>query len=105
MTFKKFSFAIILLIAGLSVFAQEFPPKPNTLVNDYTNTLSPDQVNELERKLVAFDDSTSIQIAIAIIQSIGVYDVDEYTVKLAEHWGDPCCLKRPEGKYPNGIWT
>jgi uncharacterized protein len=79
----------LLLLTGLKGFSQEFPAKPNPprLVNDFTNTLSQDEVNHLERKLVAFSDSTSIQIAIVLMQSIGVYDVDDYTARLAENWG------------------
>ena len=52
-------------------FAQDFPAKPTTLVNDYSNVLSADQKQALEQKLVAFDDSTSTQIAIAIVKSVG----------------------------------
>jgi uncharacterized protein len=87
MTFKKFSFLIILfLLASLTGIAQEFPEKPNRLVNDYTGTLSQDQIYQLEQKLVAFDDSTSTQIAVVLIQSVGVYDISDYTVRLAEAW-------------------
>jgi uncharacterized protein len=87
MILKKISFLVVFVLLGISGFTQEFPAKPNTLVNDYTNTLTQDEIYQLERKLVAFDDSTSIQIAIAIIQSTGVYDVDDYAVRLGEHWG------------------
>lgn len=88
MTFKKFSFLIILfLLASLTGLAQEFPEKPNRLVNDYTGTLSQDQIYQLEQKLVAFDDSTSTQIAVVLIQSVGIYDISDYTVRLAEAWG------------------
>ncbi|MBC8053980.1 MAG: TPM domain-containing protein [Sphingobacteriaceae bacterium] len=90
MILKKLSFLIaFLFLTSLYGFAQEFPAKPNPprLVNDFTNTLSQDEINHLERKLVAFNDSTSIQIAIVLMQSIGVYEVDSYTAQLAEKWG------------------
>lgn len=87
MILKKVTLVIVLLFFCFSGFAQEFPQKPNRLVNDYTNTLSPEQINRLEQKLVAFDDTTSTQIAVVLIQSTGVYDVADYTVRLAEHWG------------------
>jgi uncharacterized protein len=80
--------AFCVLISVFSVsFAQDFPEKPTRLVNDYTNTLSPDQVAHLEQKLVAFDDSTSTQIAVVLINSLGGYDVSDYAVRLAEKWG------------------
>jgi len=68
-------------------FAQDFPEKPNTLVNDYANVLSADQKQMLESKLVAFNDSSSTQIAIAILKSVGDYDINEYAVELGRKWG------------------
>ncbi|TCD04660.1 TPM domain-containing protein [Pedobacter frigidisoli] len=68
-------------------FAQDFPEKPTTLVNDYSNVLSSEQKATLERKLVAFDDSSSTQISIAILKSVGDYDINEYAVELGRKWG------------------
>lgn len=68
-------------------FAQDFPEKPSTLVNDYANVLSPEHKQQLEQKLVAFDDSSSTQIAIAIVKSVGDYDINEYAVELGRKWG------------------
>lgn len=79
-------FCVSLMII-FNASAQDFPEKPSTLVSDYTNTLSPDQVNALEQKLVAFDDSTSTQIAVVIIKALNGYDIAEYTARLGEKWG------------------
>ncbi|MCZ4245431.1 TPM domain-containing protein [Pedobacter punctiformis] len=68
-------------------FGQDFPEKPSTLVNDYAGVLSSTQKQGLEQKLVAFDDSSSTQIAIAIIKSVGDYDINEYAVELGRKWG------------------
>ncbi|RZJ80454.1 MAG: TPM domain-containing protein [Flavobacterium sp.] len=78
------AFAILCFKIG---FTQDFPAKPNTLVNDYTNTLTASQKNELENKLVAFDDSTSTQISVVIMKSVGDYDINEYTLELGRKWG------------------
>ncbi len=78
---------LLLLLVNTFVFGQTFPAKPNRLVNDYTQTLSSDQVSQLEQKLVAFNDSTSTQIAVVIINSLEGYDVADYTQRLAESWG------------------
>lgn len=69
------------------VFAQDFPAKPTTLVNDYANALSIEQRAMLESKLVAFNDSSSTQIAIALLKSVGDYDINEYAVELGRKWG------------------
>lgn len=80
---------LVFLLAGVRLLAQDVPPKPNPerLVNDFTNTLTAAQAEALERKLVAFDDSTSTQIAVVIIKTLGGRDVEEYNVELFRTWG------------------
>ncbi|WP_343533756.1 TPM domain-containing protein [Pedobacter sp.] len=84
---KRIFLLITLLLSSVFGFSQEFPKKPSTLVNDYTNTLSPGDIASLERKLVAFDDSTSNQIAVVILKSVGDYDINEYAYRLGRAWG------------------
>ena len=93
---KKFlSIFILLLISALSFSQSTFDPeallKPQTgtqqLVNDFTNTLTPDQKQALENKLVAFNDSTSTQIAVVIIPTLNGNDIADYNVKLGRAWG------------------
>ena len=84
---KRLILALFLTLLYTSGFAQDFPAKPNTLVNDYTGTLSEVQKQQLENKLVAFDDSSSTQIAIAIIKSVGQYDINDYALGLGRAWG------------------
>ena len=67
-------------------FAQDFPERSNTLVTDYANVLSPEQRQALEQKLVAFNDSTSTQVAVVLMQSVGGYDISEYAVQLFNKW-------------------
>lgn len=86
-TFLKTVF--FFLIFPFAMYAQEFPPSPNPprLVNDFTSTLSQDEISSLENKLVAYNDSTSTQISIVIIQSVGVYDISDYAFQLGDKWG------------------
>lgn len=72
------------------------PPNPARLVNDYTNTLTADQVQALERKLVQIDDSTSTQIAVVIVPSLDGYDVADAATELGTSWG-------VGGKKNNGV--
>jgi len=85
--FKKIILFVGFLLVFVSAFAQQLPPKSNTLVTDYTNTLSADDKQKLESKLVAFSDTSSTQIAIVMIRSIGDYDVNDYAQKLGRAWG------------------
>lgn len=83
---KIFLLSLLALLFNFA-FAQDFPEKPNTLVNDYSGVLSAQQKQALESKLVAFGDSSSTQISIAILKSVGDYDINEYAVELGRKWG------------------
>lgn len=85
--FKKIIlFSLLILSCGI-INAQDLPAKSATLVTDYTNTLSPGDKSALENKLVAFNDSTSTQIAVVIMKSVGSYDIGQYGVSLGRAWG------------------
>ena len=85
--FKKLILVFGLLITCSLAWSQQFPPKPNTLVADFTNTLSAENKQQLENKLVAFNDSTSTQVAVVIIKSVGDYEINEYGTLLGRNWG------------------
>jgi len=83
---------IITLLFSVCAFAQidkVIPAKPNPqrLVNDLAKVLTPDQKDELERKLVAYDDSTSNQIAVVTISTTGDYDISEVALGILRKWG------------------
>lgn len=80
---------ILLGFLALPISAQNFPsqPDPPRLVFDATLTLAQYELDQLESKLVAYNDSTSTQIAIVIIRSTDGYPIDEYSFELAEKWG------------------
>jgi uncharacterized protein len=66
---------------------QDFPPKPNRLVSDFANMLEPPEEQALEQKLRNYNDTTSTQIAVVTMKSIGGYDVADYAIRLANKWG------------------
>lgn len=80
-----------------SLFAQNLPEAPNSLVSDFTGTLSSSDKQALEQKLLAYEDSTSTQIAVVLIKTTDGYDVADYAVNLAKKWGVG------GKKYNNGI--
>jgi len=80
------------LLAGLltvSAFAQDLPPQPNPprLVNDFVGMLSGSERDILERKLVAFNDSTSNQVTIVIVKTTGDNPPGDYAFALGRAWG------------------
>jgi uncharacterized protein len=86
---KRFLVIIVLVVSSIATHAQNIPARPNPprLVNDLANVLSPEQKEILEERLVAFDDSTSNQIAIVTIPTLGNYDIESYANKLFRTWG------------------
>lgn len=84
---KSIITVLCFIFYALSGYSQDFPAKSSRLVNDYTNTLSADQTAKLEQKLVAFDDSTSTQIAVVMLKSVGDYDINDYALQLGRQWG------------------
>jgi uncharacterized protein len=85
---------LLIFVLLFSLFAKAqvervVPPRPNPprLVNDYTRTLTPEQVQALEQKLVAYDDSTSNQVAVVIMNSTGDYPVEDVALGIIRTWG------------------
>lgn len=82
---KKLALIISLLISvcAFSQIESIVPKRPNPprLVNDFANVLTQDQIDALERKLVAYDDSTSNQIAIVLLPTITDKNGEEYPVE------------------------
>ncbi len=62
-------------------------PSPPKLVTDVTGTLTAAQKDALEAKLVAYDDSTSTQIAVVIIKTTGDYTDQEVALEILRKWG------------------
>ncbi|MFV0606388.1 MAG: TPM domain-containing protein [Niabella sp.] len=86
-----------LLLSGIVTFSQslsELPeaPNPPRLVNDFTigsgsGFITSQEIQALERKLVAYDDTTSNQIAIVIVNNLRGYNIEDYAVALGRKWG------------------
>ena len=78
----------VLLCFGTTLKAQlPSPPNPPRLVNDYTNTLTAHQVDVLERKLVAYNDSTSTQILVFLVDDLQGYSIEQYATEIGHSWG------------------
>lgn len=71
------------------ISAKEVPPRPQParLVNDEVGLLNRSELQNLERKLVQYNESTSTQIAVVIERSLEGDDVVDYAVRLAQAWG------------------
>ncbi len=87
----KKSTPILLLLVwlfALPLLAKQTPPRPNPprLVNDYAGMLNRSELEALERKLVAYNDSTSTQIAIVTERSLEGDDDFDYALRIYNTW-------------------
>ena len=84
-----FILTILFSIISNSSISQNLParPVPPRLVNDFAQILNSQEINSLENKLVAFNDSTSTQIAVVTVPTLDGYDKSDYAQRLAEAWG------------------
>jgi len=89
---KRSGFILVLVLwvtAAGALLSQTLVPRPEPprLVNDLAGILSSDEAQALENKLVAFNDSTSNQIAVLIVNDLQGYDRSEFAYKVASEWG------------------
>lgn len=85
--YRKLFFLVSFFLAHM-VLGKEIPktPNPPRLVNDFTGTLHAQQIQVLEQKLLAYEDSTSNQIAIVIENSLEGDDAFDYSRRIADAW-------------------
>ena len=76
-----------LLLAGIGL-AQDIPQpmSPPQLVNDFAKILDAGEKNALEQKLRGYRDSTSTEIALVTVRTIGRYNETDYATRLAMEW-------------------
>jgi uncharacterized protein len=88
-TTSNLTIILLWILIPLQVFSQDIPdkPVPPRLVNDFAGMLTRQEANALENKLVAFNDSTSTQIAVLIVPDLQGYDKADYAQRLGEKWG------------------
>jgi len=87
---QKISIIVLHLCIGLAIVAQPVipeRPQPPKLVNDFADILKPNEERQLERRLVAYNDSTSTQITVVSIKSLGGEEASFFAFELGEKWG------------------
>lgn len=62
-------------------------PVPQRLVNDLAGLFTQCQTDSLESVLVAFDDSTSTQIAVVTVRDLDGYEPAEMAQEIGQTWG------------------
>ena len=68
------------------VVATEYKPAKR-LVHDFGNMFNSVERSQLENKLVAYDDSTSVQIVVVTFKKLDGYPIDLLASEIGEKWG------------------
>lgn len=82
--FISFCFCIFLFTNSFSQKA--VPELWGIRVHDDAHALKQETVDQLEKELKAYEDSTSNQVAILIVQSLDGDVLEEYSLRIAEKW-------------------
>ncbi|MBF0596518.1 TPM domain-containing protein [Faecalibacter rhinopitheci] len=86
-------FVLSFFIGLVSLFGQtpyelvELKNPPKKLVQDYAQVFDAMQLNNLENKLVAYNDSTSTQILVLTVESLEGYPIETFANEIGEKWG------------------
>lgn len=62
-------------------------PVPIQYVHDHTGKMSTAQVQHLDQKLRKYDDSTSVQIAVLLINSLEGKSIEDVGIEIGRSWG------------------
>ncbi len=76
--------ALLFLLPG-AAGAQTFPPLTGRVV-DNAHVLAPEQVQALDAKLAAFEQSTKQQLVVATVPDLQGYDIADYGYQLGRAW-------------------
>ncbi len=78
----KFLFSFLFITSVL--FAQPAVPQLTHWANDFTNTLSASEINDLDLRLKTYQDSTSNQLVLLMIPTLNDYPIEYYSMDAAE---------------------
>lgn len=86
---RKYLIASILLLLSGSLFAQSEAhfQKTEDCVYDYSGILTAEQFNTLNQRILAFDDSTSNQIAVIFTPTLYGEEIKDLGTRIGQAWG------------------
>jgi len=76
---------LLIFVFPLWVLAADFPTQVG-YVTDFAGMFSAGFRESLEEELSHFEKETTVEIAVATIESLGDYSIEEYAVRLFEDW-------------------
>ena len=92
---RRFGESVALLAATLSILVaatapvgaiEPTVPVPRGFVNDYTGTLDPAVVRELDGMIAELKQKTGAEIAVVVVKTVQPLSTFDYALKIAETW-------------------
>lgn len=78
---------ILILFFPIFCFGQIPDPKPDTYVNDYTNTLQPGDIQKLNEQILHLERQTTVQVAILLINDLPEgMSIEEFARTVGNSW-------------------
>ena len=95
--FQQFLSLLVGLLITVNLWAQKLPEpmSPPRLVNDFGPYLTNSQ--SLESKLVAYNNTTTNQIAVVLLPTTNGDDISDFSIKLFNKWGIGSNAKKDNG--------
>ncbi len=78
--------ALMLLLIASAAIAQVPVPPLTAPVIDQTQTLAPEQIAALDRKLRAFHERKGSQVSVLIVPTTQPETIEQYAIRVAESW-------------------
>jgi uncharacterized protein len=75
---------LFILLFAVNVFTQPKVPTLTKWATDFTNTLSPSELNQLNNYLKVFEDSTSNQLVFLMIPTLDGYPIEDFSFETAK---------------------
>lgn len=75
---------LLIFFCSLVSFAQPKIPKLENWANDFTNTLSTAELQQLNFRLKTYEDTTSNQLVFLMIASLDGYPLEDFSYEIAE---------------------
>ncbi len=85
MVIKKLILSFFFL-SSVALAQNKIPELWGHRIHDEANVLSQDTIDFLEKKLTAYEDSTSNQIAVLVISTLNGEPIENYSLRVAEAW-------------------
>lgn len=78
-------YLLLIIVSSCTIsFAQPNFPQLSNWANDFTNTLSTGELQQLNNRLKVFEDTTSNQLVSLMIPTLDGYPLEEYSYAVAE---------------------